>query len=214
MSYQEKKEWYSIGEILDKLNANPVNLPTITSDYFKSLQSLKVYYQENEAAILARPHKWFISYPVDWYSILTPIEMRVWEAIRYVGRVIMYPQYPVLNYFVDFGNPYYKIAIEADGKDYHIDKDRDNRRDQELLNEGWKVFRISGAKINYMPEPLLREIIFEEGYDEYQEQWYKSTLEGFITAFRTIYFDQTRDEDETYLALQVLNNHKSIDFKI
>lgn len=214
MSYQEKKEWRSIGEILADLNSVSIKLPTISSDYFKSLQSLKEYYQSNESAILARPHKWFISYPVDWYSILTPIEMRVWEAIRYIGRVIMYPQYPVLNYFVDFGNPYYKIAIEADGKDYHLDVGKDKRRDQELLSEGWKVFRISGAKINYIAEPLIREIIFEEGYDEYLKQWYKSTLEGFITAFRTIYFDQTRDEDETAIALQVLNNHRSLDFII
>lgn len=212
MAYSEKKEWFSIGEILSELNQ--VDLPVIESNYFKSLQSLKRFYKQYEDEIIAKPYRWFISYPVDWRSILTPIELRVWEVIRYTGRVIMYPQYPVLNYFVDFGNPSMKIAIEADGKDFHKDIEKDQKRDRELLSAGWRVFRISGSKINYMPERLDRAVVFEEGYSEYQMEWYKSTLEGFIYAIKIIYFDQINDEEETAMALEVLDIHRIINFTI
>lgn len=201
------KEWYSVGEILSELNSFPSCLPSIESTYFKTLQSLKKYYQANEDKIIERPYKWFISYPMDWTSILTPIELRVWEVIRCTGRVILYPQYPVLNYFVDFGNPALKIAIEADGKDYHTDKEKDRKRDSELRAHGWKVYRITGSKINYMPEPLDRDVVFEEGYEDYQRTWYNVTLEGFIYAIRVIHFDQIRNEEEISMAEEVLNNH-------
>lgn len=207
-----KNDWRSIGEILAELNT--MELPVIESDYFKSLHSLKKFYKANESTIVGNPYKWFISYPVDWHSILTPIELRVWEVIKYTGRVIMYPQYPVLNYIVDFGNPGLKIAIEADGKEFHTDKKKDKARDLELFSAGWRVFRISGSKINYMPEPLYRETVFEEGYDEYQQQWYKSTLEGFIYAIKIIYFDSIRDNEEIDTALQILDSHRLANFPL
>lgn len=205
-------EWKSIGELIESLNS--LELPSIQSTYFLTLQSLKKYYQTNEKEIIKYPYRWFMSYPMDWYSVLTPIEWRVWEVIRITGRVILYPQYPVLNYYLDFANPGLKIAVEADGKDFHQDKEKDLRRDQELLSHGWRVFRISGSKINYNPEPLDREMVFEEEYKEYQNTWYKTTLEGFIYALRVIYFDRIKDDEEAYMAMEVLKNHRLANFSI
>jgi hypothetical protein len=73
----------------------------------------------------------------------TPIEDWLWADIRQCGAVL-YPQYPVLNFFVDFANPVAKVAIECDGHAYHLDKAKDAARDQRLTDSGWTVYRISG----------------------------------------------------------------------
>lgn len=57
---------------------------------------------------------------------------------------MMFPQVPVGGYFVDFGDPIRKIALEADGRDWH-DRDKDTARDGDLwANHGWRVYRVKG----------------------------------------------------------------------
>ena len=75
---------------------------------------------------------------------LTPIEQALWQDIR-AASAIFYPQYPVGRFFVDFGNPAAKIAIECDGKRWHTDRIKDARRQEEIEALGWWVYRISGA---------------------------------------------------------------------
>src|SRR5688572_20602457 len=89
--------------------------------------------------------KWAINpYPVDWGSILSKIEFDAWTSIR--GHYIaLYPQFPVFNYFIDFANPYLRVGVEMDGKDYH-DPDKDRIRDEMLWKYGWKIFRIPGRE--------------------------------------------------------------------
>ena len=82
-------------------------------------------------------------YFFDWDSMFTPIERNVWNDIRYLG-VPLFPQYPVLNYFVDFGAPINKIAIEVDGKKWHKDNKKDLKRQREIEDVGWKIVRIPG----------------------------------------------------------------------
>ena len=55
----------------------------------------------------------------------------------------LWPQLPVGRYFVDFGNPVARVAIECDGKDFH-DECRDSLRDAELSRSGWRVWRVPG----------------------------------------------------------------------
>jgi len=81
-------------------------------------------------------------YFVDWGLIFTPIESDAWHYIRLYG-LPMYPQFPVGRYFVDFGDPDRRIAIECDGAAFH-DADKDKKRDAELLEMGWRVFRFPG----------------------------------------------------------------------
>ena len=75
---------------------------------------------------------------------MTPIEQWLWHDIRACDAVL-YPQYPVLNFFVDFANPVAKVAIECDGKAYHQDKAKDAARDKRLTDAGWTVYRITGS---------------------------------------------------------------------
>jgi very-short-patch-repair endonuclease len=75
-------------------------------------------------------------------DFLTPIEVGIWHDIRSYG-LPFYPQYPVGRYFVDFGDPVRRNAIECDGKQWH-DKKKDAERDRKLGDEGWTVFRFPG----------------------------------------------------------------------
>lgn len=76
---------------------------------------------------------------------MSPIEAFIWSDIRQVGAV-MYPQYPVGRYFVDFGNPVARVAIECDGERWHVDQAKDAKRQAEIEEQGWTVYRISGSQ--------------------------------------------------------------------
>lgn len=76
---------------------------------------------------------------------MTPIEYWLWGDIREAG-LVMYPQYPVSGVFVDFANPRAKVAIECDGREFHKDKAKDQRRDEGLQALGWTVYRITGSE--------------------------------------------------------------------
>lgn len=50
--------------------------------------------------------------------------------------------YPSLNYSIDIAIPFLNIAIEYDGSYWHNDN-HDNKRDEKLKKEGWKIFRFT-----------------------------------------------------------------------
>lgn len=109
---------------------------------------------------------WFRGDPYeiwDWGLAFTPIESAVWGDIRDAG-LDLWPQLPVGRYFVDFGNPIARVAIECDGRDFH-DGRRDSVRDLELVRNGWRVWRIPGwACLKEARECLeLRQALEEVG---------------------------------------------------
>lgn len=85
---------------------------------------------------------------------MTPIEAALWQDIRQVG-VVLYPQLPVGRYFVDFGNPIARVAVECDGQQWHRDAERDAKRQHEIEGMGWTVYRISGRECLADLEELL-----------------------------------------------------------
>lgn len=87
-------------------------------------------------------------YPVDWCSIMTPIEYQTWSCIRFWGLPFC-PQYPIGPYFVDFAWPDFGIVIECDGKGFH-DAERDAKRDAHIKTLGFRVRRFTGRQI-YLP---------------------------------------------------------------
>lgn len=104
------------------------------------------YAHFNDQIMAERPNEWAIdAYAWEPTGIrMTPIERMFWGDIR-DANVVMYPQYPVGRFFVDFGNPVAKVAIECDGKAFHLDKAKDQARDRALADMGWTVYRITGA---------------------------------------------------------------------
>lgn len=59
---------------------------------------------------------------------------------------------PIYPYFIDFAFINEKIAVELDGKCHFINginrHDHDNKKDEFLFSNGWKVFRISYNELN------------------------------------------------------------------
>lgn len=107
---------------------------------------IKAFYEGEHDEIMAANKLQYGIDPYAWESLgieMSPIEKLIWADIR-TGGLVMYPQYPVAGFFVDFGNPLIKVAIECDGKPYH-DPIKDAERDRVLRNHGWRVYRITGS---------------------------------------------------------------------
>lgn len=106
------------------------------------------YYRQHCQSILAAganswgldPYQWEFEAEIE----LTPIERLFWFDVRAEG-VVLYPQYPVDRFFVDFGNPAVRVAVECDGAFWHVDAARDAERQAELEAAGWSVYRITGS---------------------------------------------------------------------
>lgn len=141
-------------------------------------------------------------YFMDWE--FTPIERNVWSDIRTLG-LPFFPQMPVLNYFLDFGNPFLKIGIECDGKAWH-DHDLDRARDARLADAGWMIFRIEGHECVRMI-PAYEE--FEEEDRTQVINHYMTTSEGILTAIKRRYFDADPGELDSHLIDASLFEHRS-----
>lgn len=186
-------------------------------DYFATLRKIKAIYDYRHDDIIARLEEskfaWVNPYLYNWHIILTPIEFEAWCSIRSKGRIVLYPQYPVANMFVDFGNPVQKIALELDGKAYHkIEKDK--QRDIRLKELGWTVYRISGSEmnsLNYMLEEKIDELRYEDEKEEAYRHWLLNTGDGVIEAIKIIHFDGDYYGNYMYdYAIKSLNNHRLI----
>lgn len=109
---------------------------------------IRRYYRRHEDAILAAGLNAWALDPYQWDFEggirLSPIERMFWFDARAFGAVL-YPQFPVGRFFVDFANPAARIAIECDGASYHQDPARDDERQAEIESMGWLVFRIGGG---------------------------------------------------------------------
>lgn len=110
--------------------------------------AIKAFYKRHDAEIFSEPsNEWGIpAYSwcdVPGLAVMTPIEEWLWADIR-ENNAVLYPQYPVGRFFVDFANPVAKVAIECDGAAFHLDKAKDAARDAELQAMGWTIYRITG----------------------------------------------------------------------
>jgi very-short-patch-repair endonuclease len=133
--------------------------------------AIRTFYAELRDEAEAQRNEWAYGDAYLWDHAggitLTPIERWLWADIRAVDAVL-YPQYPVGGFFVDFGNPAAKVAIECDGAEFHKDKAKDAARDAKLAAMGWTVYRITGrdCRTQYDEEtrtpgaalPFVREI--------------------------------------------------------
>ncbi len=152
-------------------------------------------------------------YFVDWLKLFTPIEFSVWQDIR--GAYLpLFPQLPVLNYFVDFGNHFVKVAIECDGKQWH-NPEKDGKRDRELAAEGWIIYRVPGSVCNrVLPAPweLDRRELSEKNFAYKVDRWFTTTASGVMYAIKQQHFDKALSKwsEEFYRSFsQALSLHRS-----
>lgn len=197
----------------DGIHDNETSISSIIQ-YYKNVGDKLIEYGKKQ------PTRYYDSYPFDWVKVFTPIEHDAWNIIRCLGHIVLYPQFPVLNYRPDFVNPTLKIILECDGKEFHDEK-KDRIRDQILWKEGWKVFRVTGSE-------LYRTITLEEnpergsyGSDDaytYESlyDYYMTSAEGVICALRDVYFRKRNNPGTTEGQLQIktLEAHRLINFPI
>jgi very-short-patch-repair endonuclease len=194
-------------------------------------------YMENISFILEASKKdikkWSNVYLLDWRKHLSPIEQIAWDSIRDTSQVVLYPQFPVFNYFIDFANPILRLGLELDGKDYHS-KEKDFEKDIKLKRFGWKIFRVSGSEsmIKYFNNSELDErgITGSEKQDAI-EHWILDTCDGLIQSIKYWYFLNEKERVQKYsfylnpddmnemvdiqsLVKMSLKKHKLADFKI
>lgn len=154
-------------------------------------------------------------YWFDWD--MTPIEHNVWCDIRYHG-LPFYPQVPVGRFFVDFGDPVLKIAIEADGKQYH-NHERDLARDHELWEEfGWRTYRATGAKTfrKDVPYPWDSDEWHHREHDRTAwhgrlREWGCADSQGLVWALDRLIYHQ-RDDDDFIPAIDILASYSNITY--
>jgi very-short-patch-repair endonuclease len=155
-------------------------------------------------------------YFLDWD--FTPIERLAWHDIRTSG-LPLYPQFPAGRFFLDFGDPILQIGVELDGKDYH-DAERDRRRDEQLWELGWRIFRVPGR--NSLPAPhgpfaQLDDQLTSEADTAYRARtaWGERWSEGFFWALAVIYYGQQVERaEERDAAYRILHRHRLVQFPL
>lgn len=219
-------EWHSLHDIvsspefrqyMDRVAELNISMEN-AFNYYHKLVAIRKYYLQNELEIIQHKDTWHSSYPIDWPSFMTPIEFRAWGSIRSKGRVVLYPQYPALNYHLDFGNPGLKIGLELDGKKFH-DKERDAERDSKLKAIGWTIYRISGSEMmkeDYKEWFEINEMEFEDDKIEALREWILHSGDGVIEAIKLIHFTGFKDSEDymynKYISYchETLENHRLV----
>jgi very-short-patch-repair endonuclease len=166
-------------------------------DWKEKLNAYREFYEDLSPKIL-KDSRWSYKNVIREFILdhggLSPIEEIVWDNL-YIQGLVFYPQYPVLNYMTDFCNPRTKIIIECDGEKFH-DVKKDKIRDTVLKNQGYKIFRLTGKKINADHYAVLEKI--EELDDSFEDdpevqqlysQFYCETAYGFTQSLKDILFN-------------------------
>jgi len=141
--------------------------------------AIREWYQDHEEVILNTIGWGIDKYKYEWLDAMSPIERKVWGECITAG-LVMYPEYPVGEFWVDFGNPRTLVAIECDGAEFHQNSKRDAERQKRIERQfGWKVYRISGSEIYQGTKPP------DDATEEQFAEWLSQPgLEQFITSIR------------------------------
>ena len=117
----------------------------------------------------------------------SPIEESLYQAFLKFG---LEPQcqYPVYPFFIDLAFPEIKLAIEADGKDWHWtqdQRDRDDYRQSQLETQGWRVERFRGWVCKKYPHVAVAKIAtkyFNDKITDTQKKNAMGILAGFVAS--------------------------------
>lgn len=94
----------------------------------------------------------------------SPIQAKLWQAVCHMDGIVAEFKGAVPNrrFSLDIAFPNLKIAIEADGWQYHGKYLSAHRKDRERQNllvlEGWSILRYTAAQINNDLDTCINEI--------------------------------------------------------
>lgn len=205
---------FSFAARIDALKDDFGSLDKITDQwgfYRQMYMELIPYIMERAKFDVVTP---IIPYAIDWK--FSPIEEMAWCSIR-CHYMALYPQFPVFNYFIDFANPYLRIGVEMDGKDYH-NREKDAVRDEMLWRYGWRIFRIPGKEcyLKYRSLAEIHESRFEDNEDDDREEieWLTKSSDGLFYALKEVYFLKNVDSELYNYCLMALDYHKGAEFPL
>jgi len=174
---------FSINKLYESMINSPYNNTEefYNMNIFSKRKIIKEKYEKILPIIIKSKHKYINPYIVNWEKIMNENEFNLFQCFR-VNNIPMYPQYPVLNYWLDFANPYFKVGIEADSNTYHK-IENDIIRDIELKKLGWTIYHIPSS-LSFCNISIDTSLLSkEENENEYYEQWYlylNNTTEGVL----------------------------------
>jgi very-short-patch-repair endonuclease len=167
-----------------KMPFRPVNGSLSLSDRFRNIKANYAEQQRRVDAGLATWDRGDVYALGNWISLFTPIEAAAWSDIRSWG-LPLWPQLPVGCFFVDFGNPVLKVALECDGRQWH-DAEKDAARDEILEDAGWLVFRAPGWRcMKTVDRPVDWDYLSDEQRQELREYRHLNTMDGLMRDMQT-----------------------------
>lgn len=110
-----------------------------------------------------------------WPFDFSPIESIFWNDIR-CRWIKLYPEYPVLNYFIDFADPTNKIWTEIDWEEWHRDKIKDTKRQDAIEKEWWEIHRFTWSQIYKMSHEPDYDSCFDD--EEYMKLFKRFEIEN------------------------------------
>lgn len=209
-----KKTTVDSNERIERRSLDHRSLVENAKTYLDKLAFIRDYYLAWEDVLIehckTNPRHYYYVNSIEWPNVFTPIEQLAWDSIRCKPGMVLYPQYPVGKYTIDFAHPLRKIGIELDGKQYH-DKNRDTIRDRELLKMGWTIYRIKGSEmynkeaISALSEPEMSE----DDYEAAIRTWLRTSGDGVIHAISVKHFASSCINNDWYQYYEeTLKEHK------
>lgn len=129
---------------------------------------------------------------IDWRAAMTPIERQFYDAAL-CYPLALYPQYPVGRRFVDFGNPYHRVAVELDSVAWH-DPVADHERDVELLGLGWETYRVPSRFLHEPEEAPDTTDLDADAACRVRQEWMSRSPEGLLKTLSIYYVPTTGDD--------------------
>lgn len=76
-------------------------------------------------------------------------------------KYLIYREYSVFPYFIDFAFINEKLAVEIDGSQHLLEdrKKKDEEKDKLLLSKGWKVLRIAATEVTHDGTKALKAVL-------------------------------------------------------
>lgn len=127
----------------------------------------------------------FIGWNYEW----TQNAQSAWFCLKAEG-VSMYPLFPFLHYFLDFADPFRKIAVLVEEDDAPWNEAFCQEQDKLLTLGGWMVYRIPSQVANTLEASLLPEHLqrcpYGEFDDDEQLEEYQQIQENLNTKHTTV----------------------------
>lgn len=77
------------------------------------------------------------------------------------NKFLIEREYSVFPYFIDYAFINEKVAVEIDGEQHNLPerKINDKKKDELLINHGWRVYRITAKKMIDEPKKVMKNLI-------------------------------------------------------